>query len=179
MKKQDLLENQVNKIVYLSIGTNLGNKLANLEKTKYLIFSDKIKIDKISKIYKSPSWPDRNLPFYLNIVLKIQTSLNPYELLKRLNLIETKMGRKRKHKNEPRICDIDILDYDKMIINQRKHEQKLILPHPLMHKRAFILIPLFDIEKNWFHPKKKVNIGDLFKDLTIKNINSVKELRNQ
>ena len=97
-----------------------GTSPDNAEQLVKAQFSNVIgfKIDKITTIYKSPRWPDRNLPFYVNIVLKIQTRLNPYELLKILNIIETKMGRKRKHKNEPIICDIDILDYDKMIINQ-------------------------------------------------------------
>ena len=75
VKKQDILENQV-KRVYLSIGSNLGNRINNLEKAKFLLFLNNIKIIKVSSNYESPSWPNNRHPKYLNIVLKIKTNLN-------------------------------------------------------------------------------------------------------
>ena len=94
MKKQDTSENLVKK-VYLAIGSNLGNKINNIELTKFKLEKYKIKILKSSSNYISESWPDPDMPNYVNIVIKIETSLKPLELLKTCNLIELKLGRVR------------------------------------------------------------------------------------
>ena len=94
MKKQDILENLVN-LAYLAIGSNLGNKINNIEITKFELEKYKIKILKSSSNYISVSWPDPSMPNYINIIIKIKTSLTPLELLKICNLIELKMGRVR------------------------------------------------------------------------------------
>ena len=115
VKKQDTSENPA-KSVYLAIGSNLGNKISNIEKAKFELEKYKIKILKSSSNYISESWPDASMPNYINIVIKIKTSLEPLELLKTCNLIELKLGRVRLKKNAPRTCDIDIIDYDKKIL---------------------------------------------------------------
>ena len=112
MKKQDISENLVNK-AYLAIGTNLGNKIRNIEITKFELEKYNIKILKSSSNYISESWPNPLMPKYINIIIKIRTSLAPLELLKICNLIELKLGRVRSKKNAPRTCDIDIIDYEK------------------------------------------------------------------
>ena len=94
MKKQDISENLVNQ-AYLAIGSNLGNKINNIEITKFELERYKIKILKSSSNYISVSWPDTSLPNYINIVIKIKTTLTPLELLKICNLIELKLGRIR------------------------------------------------------------------------------------
>ena len=127
MKKQDILENLANS-VYLAIGSNLGNKISNIEIAKVELEKYKIKILKSSSNYISESWPDPSMPNYINIIIKIKTSLVPLELLKICNLIELKLGRVRGKKNAPRTCDIDIIDYNKMILNEK--DSQLILPHP-------------------------------------------------
>ena len=173
MKKQDISENLA-KPAYLGIGSNLGNKISNIEITKAELEKYKIKILKSSSKYMSKSWPDPSMPNYINIIIKIKTSLAPLELLKICNLIELKLGRVRGKKNSPRTCDIDIIDYDKKILI--KKNSQLILPHPRMSKRNFVLIPLFEIDRSWIHPKSKINIVNLINSLPVKNLRSIKQL---
>ena len=142
MIKQDILENQV-KSVYLAIGSNLGDKKANIEKAKFELTKQNIVILKTSSFYSSLSWPNPKNPRFLNIVLLIKTNLKPLNLLEICKKIEVNLGRKKSSKNAPRICDIDVIDYDKMTINNQ-----IVLPHPRMHKRNFVLLPLFEINKD-------------------------------
>ena len=173
MKKQDTSENLVNK-AYLAIGSNLGNKINNIEVTKFELERYNIKILKSSSIYISESWPDPDMPNYMNIIIKIETSLVPLELLKICNLIELKLGRVRSQKNAPRTCDIDIIDFDKKILNEKN--DKLILPHPRMSERNFVLLPLFEIDKSWKHPESKISIVNLINSLPIKDLRSIKQI---
>ena len=173
MKKQDTSENLAN-LAYLAIGSNLGNKVSNIEITKVELEKYKIKILKSSSNYMSESWPDPSMPNYINIVIKIKTSLAPLELLKICNLIELKLGRVRGKKNTPRTCDIDIIDYDKMILNEKNNQ--LILPHPRMNKRNFVLLPLFEVDKSWKHPKSMINIVNLINSLPVKDLRSIKQI---
>ena len=173
MKKQDILENQASQ-VYLAIGSNLGNKINNIQVTKFELVKHKIKILKSSSFYVSKSWPDDSMPNYINIVIKIETSLTPLELLEVCNTIESKLGRIRTKKNSPRTCDIDIIDYDNKILG--KPNSKLELPHPRMFKRNFVLLPLFDVDKRWKHPKSKINIVKLINSLPIKHLRSIKRI---
>ena len=173
MKKQDISENLV-KSAYLAIGSNLGNRINNIEITKVELEKHKIKILKSSSNYISESWPDSSMPNYINIVIKIKTSLVPLELLKICNLIELQLGRVRAKKNAPRTCDIDIIDYDKKILNKKNNQ--LILPHPRMNKRNFVLIPLFEVDKSWKHPKSKINIVNLINSLPVENLRSIKQI---
>ena len=173
MKKQDTSENLANQ-AYLAIGSNLGNKISNIEITKFELEKYKIKIIKSSSNYISESWPDASMPNYINIVIKIKTSLEPLELLKTCNLIELKLGRVRLKKNAPRTCDIDIIDYDKKILNEKNSQ--LILPHPRMSKRNFVLLPLFEVDKSWKHPKSKINIVNLINSLPVKDLRSIKQI---
>ena len=173
MKKQDISENLA-KIAYLAIGSNLGNKINNIEITKFELEKYEIKILKSSSNYISESWPNITMPNYINIIIKIKTNLNPYELLKICNLIELKLGRVRIKKNAPRTCDIDIIDYNKEILN--KKNKQLILPHPRMNKRNFVLLPLFEVEKSWKHPIFKINIVNLINSLPVKDLRSIKQI---
>ena len=173
MKKQDTSENLAN-LAYLAIGSNLGSKINNIEVTKFELERYKIKIVKSSSNYISESWPDPTKPNYINIVIKIKTNLAPLELLKICNLIESKLGRVRSKKNASRTCDIDIIDYDNRILNEKNN--KLILPHPRMNERNFVLLPLFEVDKSWKHPKSKVNIVNLINSLSVKNLRSIKQI---
>ena len=173
MKKQDISENLANS-TYLGIGSNLGNKIKNIELSKVELEKYKLKILKSSSYYISESWPDSSKPKYVNIIIKIKTSLEPLELLKICNLIELKLGRVRAQKNAPRTCDIDIIDYDKKVLN--KKNSKLILPHPEMSKRNFVLLPLFEVDKSWKHPKSKINIVNLLNSLPVKDLRSIKQI---
>ena len=173
MKKQDTLENPA-KSVYLAIGSNIGNKIKNIEITKFEIEKYKIKIIKSSSNYISESWPDSTKPNYINIVIKVKTNLPALDLLKICNLIEAKMGRVKTTINAPRVCDIDIIDYNNEILN--KKDKQLILPHPRLSVRNFVLLPLFEIEKSWKHPKSKINIVNLINSLPVKDLRSIKQI---
>ena len=167
-----MLESQA-KIAYLAIGSNLGNKRKNIELAKFKLQNNKIEIIKSSNNYETLSWPNKKNPKFINIALKIKTFLSPYQLLKICHIIEKELGRKMKNKNEPRTCDIDIIDYNKVTLN--KNNQQLILPHPRMNKRNFVLLPLYEIEKSWKHPKSKDNIVNLINSLPIKDLRSIKQ----
>ena len=170
MIKQDISENQV-KLIYLGIGSNLGNKRNNIEKAKFKLGQNNIRILQLSSFYESLSWPNPKNPKFLNIVLKITTNLTLSELLKKCKEIERKIGRKKNATNSPRVCDIDILDYESKIINDN-----IILPHPRMHTRNFVLLPLFELNKDWKHPVYKHNIKTLIFSLANKDIRSIKQI---
>ena len=170
MLKQDILENQVS-MVYLSIGSNLGNKRNNIELAKSNLILNNIRIEKSSSFYESLSWPKKNKPKFYNIVLKVSTNLLPLELIDICKTIEIKLGRKKRAKNAPRECDIDIIDF-----NSKKMKNHLILPHPRMHKRNFVLLPLFEINKDWVHPISKKHIKRLILLLPNRDIRSIKQI---
>ncbi|MDA1197721.1 MAG: 2-amino-4-hydroxy-6-hydroxymethyldihydropteridine diphosphokinase [Proteobacteria bacterium] len=159
-------------MIYINIGSNLnslkGDRFYNLKKTIQLITANKFKILKISNIYETPSYPNKKNPKFLNISLSIDTKEKPESLIKIFQTIEKKLQRNRTLKNQPRTCDIDIIDYYSKIINTNQ----IVLPHPRAHLRNFVLYPLREISPNWLHPvfNKKI-------DFLIKKLNF--ELRNE
>ena len=163
-----MLEKQAN-IIYLSIGSNLGNRKKNIEKTKFELYSKGVNIIKSSNYYETLSWPNPNNPKFYNIILKVSSDLKILELLKICKQIETSLGRKKAPKNSPRTCDIDIIDY-----NQKITVNGINVPHPRMHLRNFVLIPLFEIEKNWRYPNSKRYIKNLNFSLSNSDIRSIK-----
>ena len=173
MIKQDILENLA-KIVYLGIGSNLGNKSLNIEKAKIKLQDYQVEILKCSKNYESESWPNPKNPKFINIIIKIKTNLSPSQLLGICNLIEIDLGRIKSKKNAPRTCDIDIIDYNQKVV--KVESENLILPHPRMCLRNFVLLPLFEINQSWKHPKSKINITKLINSLSIKDLRSIKQI---
>ncbi len=163
------------KSVYIAIGSNLGNKKLNIEMAKFKLQNDSIKIVKSSSNFESNSWPNPKKPKFINAVIEINTVLSPEKLLNKCNKIELELGRKRFKKNEPRTCDIDIIDYDQKIFKS-KSLTNLILPHPSMEQRNFVLLPLFEISKNWKHPVKKVNITKLISFLKDSDLRAIKQI---
>ena len=170
MIKQDISEKQV-KIVYLSIGSNLGNRLQNIERTKFELINNGINITKSSSYYESLSWPNPKNPKFYNIVLKIKTDFTKIKLLKICKKIEIALGRKKTLRNSPRVCDIDIIDY-----NEVSMKNGINLPHPRMHNRNFVLIPLFEINRGWKHPSTKQDIKTLIFSLPNSDISSIKKI---
>ncbi len=171
VKKLDILENQVN-YAYLAIGSNLGKKIYNLELIKYELSKKKVYVAKSSSFYKTKSWPNPKFPDFVNAVLYIKTNLSLQQLFKQVKLIEKLLGRVKKPKYYPRICDIDIIDFNGKIFDYLKIN--LIVPHPSMEKRNFVLMPLYEINKNWIHPKTKKNVVNLISKLKYKDIRSIK-----
>jgi len=173
VKKQDILENQVNE-VYLGLGSNLGNKINNINKALYLISDKNTRIVKISSHYESLSWPKKSFPKYINIVIKIITNLSPSSLFIKLKKIEKDLGRLKNPKNYPRECDIDILDFNQKKINLYVYDEKLLIPHPRMFNRLFVLLPLFEIAKNWKHPISLKKIDILITNVIDKDLTTIK-----
>ena len=163
------------KNIILAVGSNLGNRQHNIEKSKYLINSnEKIKIISSSSYYRTDSWPNKKDPYFLNIVLKCITTFNPSELFIFVKEIEKLLGRSKSYKNAPRICDIDIIDYDQKNILFSNIDLKI--PHPRIHNRSFVLLPLFEIDKNWKHPKNNKKITQLLNNLPTTSLRSIKIL---
>ncbi len=158
-------------MIYIGIGSNLGNRRKNIERVKFWIIQKGIKIQESSNYYESLSWPNNENPKFLNVVLKIDTHLTPIKLIKIFKNIEKSLGRKKAPRNSPRICDIDILDYKKRQINN-----KLVLPHPRLHNRNFVLLPLFELDKAWKHPVSKCHIKKLILSLSNRDIRSIKQI---
>ena len=159
------------KTIYIGIGSNLGNRRKNIELAKFKLIQKDIRIQKSSKIYESLSWPNPNNPKFLNVILEISSNLSPSKLIDVCKEIEISLGRKKRSKNAPRECDIDIIDYyNQKIIN------KIILPHPRMHERNFVLLPLYELNKVWTHPILKQPIKKLILSLSNKDIRSIKQI---
>ena len=170
MINQDISENPA-KHIYLGIGSNLGNRKKNIEQAKFRLIENNVKIIQSSSFYESLSWPDPKKPKFLNIILKVITSLSSIKLLNLCKEIEISLGRKTSVKNSPRECDIDIIDY------KGKTMSGLIsLPHPLMHNRNFVLLPLYELNKAWIHPVTKRHIKKLIFSLSYSDIRSIKQI---
>ena len=155
-KNQDILEKQVEKHLVLSIGSNLnsskGDRFYNIKKAVSLLNTNGIKVHKKSSFYETPSYPDKSKPKFINIVIFAKTILEPHEVLREALGVEKKLERVRRIKNEPRTCDIDLIDYNGENINILDDNFNLNVPHAMMIKRSFVLIPLKEIIPNWTHP---------------------------
>ena len=160
-------------MIYLGIGSNLhssfGNRLDNINQSILLLKQRKIKVIKKSSFYESFSYPNKKNPKFLNIVIEIKTSLKPKDLMKTLLDVEKKLERKREKKNDPRTCDIDIIDYKSESINLKFQNFELNIPHKSLNERDFVLYPLKEICPNWSHPLSKISIDLLIKNLKSKN----------
>ena len=128
-------------MIFLGIGSNLkssfGNRFSNILRTLDLIKYEKIEVLKISNFYETPSYPNKKYPKFINIVIQIKYKYDFENLLKKILMIEKKMKRTRGIKNQPRTCDIDIIDFNGEILNKKN----IILPHPKLHERNFVLYP--------------------------------------
>lgn len=130
---------------FLSLGSNMGDRLEYLSKAIDNIAEIQgCNILNKSRVYETEPWGYENQEAFLNLCISIETSLSPYELLESLQTIELELDRVRKIHWGPRTIDIDILLFDDIICE----DDKLTIPHPRMSERAFVLIPLYDIEKN-------------------------------
>ena len=159
-------------MIYIGIGSNLGNKLKNIEKAKSLIKINGINIIQSSSYYETLSWPDATKPKFLNIGLLADFNLDYLSLLNEAQLVEKKIGRFKSTKNEPRVCDIDIIDFNGKIIN----ENIIKLPHPRSHNRNFVLYPIKEIDPVWMHPVLKKNVDILISELSQFSRNEITRL---
>jgi 2-amino-4-hydroxy-6-hydroxymethyldihydropteridine diphosphokinase len=142
--------------VYLALGTNLGHRLENLQAAVDALAPEVI-VSAESKIYETPAWGYEDQPAFLNMAIKAETDLEPEPLLKYLKALEVRLGRAQSFRWGPRLIDMDILFYDDLVVDT----QSVVLPHPRLQERAFVLVPLADIAPDFIHPVLKKTIKEL------------------
>jgi 2-amino-4-hydroxy-6-hydroxymethyldihydropteridine diphosphokinase len=143
-------------LVYLALGTNLGDRMANL-KQAITSLTPQLDVKAKSQVYETPPWGFEDQSKFLNQVIKAKTYLDPEPLLKHLKRLEVALGRKESFVNGPRLIDIDILFYDDLVLNK----PSLVIPHPRLHDRGFVLLPLLDIAPDLVHPVHKKTVREL------------------
>jgi 2-amino-4-hydroxy-6-hydroxymethyldihydropteridine diphosphokinase len=156
-------------MIHLNIGSNLeskfGNRFENISTAIDLLINSKLKIIKISNFYKTPSYPNKKNPYFLNVGVFANYEFDEITLIKDIALIEKKIGRIRSKKNNPRVCDIDIIDFNNLVIES----EKLKIPHEKCHLRNFVLYPIMQIDPEWVHPIIKKNVKFLINNLDLKS----------
>jgi len=145
--------------IYLGLGSNMGNREENLEKALDLL-SQRMRVGKVSSIYDTEPVGNTNQPHFLNMACQVFTRLEPEGLLALAKGIESKMGRYGKS-GDPRPIDIDILLYDEKVVET----PELVIPHPSMIKRAFVLVPLAEIAPKLVHPVSGKTVKELLQDI--------------
>lgn len=146
----------IDHIVYISLGTNLGNRISNLRQAVSFL-SPQMTVKAKSKVYETPPWGHTEQDNFLNQVVKATTYLEPVPLLKHIKRMEVAMGRKSTFRYGPRLIDIDILFYDEEIVDT----PSLVIPHPHLHERGFVLLPMMDIAPDLVHPVLKKKVREL------------------
>ncbi|MCB9991301.1 MAG: 2-amino-4-hydroxy-6-hydroxymethyldihydropteridine diphosphokinase [Rhodospirillales bacterium] len=152
-------------MIFVALGANLpsqfGSPFETLHAAKKAMQRREITIIAESQTWLTAPVPVSDQPWYHNEVVRIETALSPYELLEVLQEIEEEFGRVRTVRNAPRVLDLDLIAYDREILNK----PALIVPHPRMHKRAFVLLPMREVAENWEHPVMGVSLNDLIMNL--------------
>ena len=158
--------------VYLGIGSNMGSRQDNLDKALELL-SQRVTLGQVSSIYDTEPVGDADQPRFLNLVCQIKTRLDPVGLLTLAKSIESKLGRKMSGPNSPRPIDIDILFFGDQILES----PKLVIPHPRIEERAFVLIPLSEIAPELVHPVSSKTAKEML-DALQKGIQGVLKRQN-
>ena len=155
-------------IVYLSLGSNLGDRLGYVQQAASIIGTTKdIQIVTASSFYETEPWHFKTDNWFVNAVIIISTSYYPEELLKLCLRVESQLGRNRQEESgyNDRTIDIDILFYDDKIIDEHENGIDLTIPHPHVHERAFVLVPLLEVAPAYVHPVLKKSISDIYDDI--------------
>lgn len=149
-------------IVYIGLGSNLGNREENCEKAIQLLMENGASVSKRSSMFETEPWGIRNQPKFINMVVEIETGLEPEKLLGILKKIEQDAGRKPSKRWGPRVIDLDILLYEDLIVKSPELE----IPHPGTSEREFILKPLSEIAPDKIHPLLKKSIKALLSEIS-------------
>jgi 2-amino-4-hydroxy-6-hydroxymethyldihydropteridine diphosphokinase len=154
-------------IAFLSIGANIGDKKNHcLQGIRMLCQADAIRLMTHAPFYQTEPVDYEDQDWFVNTAIKIETTLDPYELLKKLKCIEQQVGRQPSVvRFGPRILDMDIILFDQIVLNSAQ----LQIPHPRMHKRRFVLQPICDIEPEVLHPVREKTVCELLSELNPEN----------
>ena len=149
-------------LAYISVGSNLGDKLENCRRGVQALVDHNTIIKVQSPIYQTEPVDYTDQDWFINYVVQLETELDPYQLLDRIQTIQREAGRIHdKIRFGPRILDLDIIFYDEAVINS----SRLIIPHPRMHERRFVLKPLCDIDPTLIHPVLKLDVQSMLSTL--------------
>jgi len=154
-----------NILVYLGLGSNLGNKSLILNQACKKLSAVILKDFRASEIYETVPLLKMIQPNYYNQVVCGRTDLSPFHLMEECHKIETQLGRVRKEHWGSRKIDLDILSYGNLTISS----EKLVIPHPEMEKRSFVLLPLLELSSDWIHPKSGHSIKMLWEKWLMNN----------
>jgi len=169
-------------MIFLALGSNLpssfGNRFENINMAISYIESYGIQIIKKSNFYETYSYPNKENPKFINIVISVKSHLSPVDLMSVLFFIEEKLERKRNIKNDPRTCDIDIIDYNNQVLDFKYKNLNLTVPHKELIFRNFVLLPLQEISPEWKHPVTKENINTIIDKLPEENKKSILKIKN-
>lgn len=147
--------------IYIGLGANLpsvaGAPQATLEAALAQMEAAGVRILRRSRWYRSPAWPDPADPEFVNAAVEVATPFEPKPLLSLLHRIEVALGRQRSAPNAPRKIDLDLLDYQGRV----EAGEGPVLPHPRLHERAFVLLPLAEVAPEWRHPVSRRPIGEM------------------
>lgn len=157
--------------IYIGLGSNLGNKKENIRQALSLLNEVKgITIVKVSSFYETEPVGYEDQDWFINAVAQTETSFSPQEILKIFKEIEQKIGREESTRWGPRKIDLDILFYDQLVYKSND----LIIPHPKLHERAFVLVPLAEINKELIHPVYNKSVSTLLSELkTTKKVTKI------
>lgn len=161
----------------LAFGSNLpfnnNSPKQNIENAYELLYQNGIKILNKSSFYKSEAYPNKSDPEFCNSAISIETDFEPDVLLKIISKIEESFERKRYIKNSPRTLDIDIISFNNLILD----EENLTIPHPEIHNRLFVLLPIEEINKTWEHPVLLKSVTNIIKEYDQTALNKVKKIQ--
>ena len=164
-------------MILLGLGSNLpsifGNRFENIDTAVSALGSYGIKIIKKSSYYETPSFPDKEKPKFINIVVQLETHLPPEDLASVIIFIEESLERKRGKKNDPRTCDIDIIDFNGKRLNFKYKNLDFTVPHQELIYRNFVLFPIQEILPEWEHPQTKERINILIDRLSNEDKKSI------
>ncbi|MCS7010182.1 MAG: 2-amino-4-hydroxy-6-hydroxymethyldihydropteridine diphosphokinase [Anaerolineales bacterium] len=142
--------------IFLALGTNLGDRLKNLQRALTAL-PPSVHVLRSSPIYETSPWGITDQPEFLNMVIEGETKLSPLDLLRFLKDLERQLGRTPSLRYGPRLIDLDILFYDELLLDT----PELTIPHPRLHERAFVLVPLADLAPDFLHPRLGRPVRDL------------------